>query len=65
VASADCSGFCAGGTDKTGATPLVIGGTFKFAPNFGIDVYYENLDNSDHYYNPQRAVGANLLITFD
>lgn len=66
IASADCSGLaCPASVDKKGAMPLVIGGTFKFAPNFGVDVYYEALNNVNDSFKDGRAVGANLLITFD
>ena len=66
IASADCSGVgCPASVDKKGAMPLVIGGTFKFAPNFGIDVYYEALSKFNDNFKDGRAVGANLLITFD
>ncbi|MBC7372132.1 MAG: outer membrane beta-barrel protein [Bdellovibrionaceae bacterium] len=66
IASGDCSGVaCPTSVDKKGAMPLVIGGTFKFAPNFGIDVYYEALAKVNDSFKDGRAVGANLLITFD
>lgn len=64
IASADCTG-CTGSPDKSGSMPLVIGGTFKFAPNFGIDVYYEAMNKVSNRFEEARAVGANLLITFD
>lgn len=64
IASADCDN-CNTSVDKKGAMPLVLGGTFKFAPNFGIDVYYEALAKINDDFEEARAVGANLLLTFD
>jgi hypothetical protein len=64
AASADCDN-CGVSVDKKGAMPLVIGGSFKFAPNFGIDVYFEAMDKFNDNFKEGRAVGANLLIAFD
>lgn len=64
AASADCDN-CGTSVDKKGAMPLVIGGTFKFAPSFGVDVYYEALRKFNDDFKEGSAVGANLLITFD
>jgi len=64
VNSADCDN-CVGSVDKKGAMPLVIGGSFKFAPNFGVDVYYEAMGKFNDQFSEGRAVGANLLLTFD
>jgi hypothetical protein len=44
---------------------LVVGGSFKFAPNVGVDVYFEAMDKINDDFKEGRAVGANLLITFD
>lgn len=65
VASADCSNCGAASVDKKSLMPLVIGGTFKFAPNLGIDVYYEMANQINDSFKEGRAVGANLLVTFD
>jgi hypothetical protein len=66
VASATCDNCAAtANVDKKGAMPLVIGGTFKFAPMFGVDVYYEAISTVNDTFKDGRAVGANLLITFD
>ena len=65
VASADCSSCGNTSVDKKSAMPLVIGGTFKFAPDFGIDVYYEMMNKVNDDFKEARAVGANLLITID
>lgn len=64
AASADCDN-CTTSPEKKGAMPLVIGGTFKFAPNFGVDVYYEAIGKIGEEFEKGSAVGANLLITFD
>lgn len=64
AASADCD-TCTTSPDKKGAMPLVIGGTFKFAPSFGVDVYYEAIGKIGEDFEKGSAVGANLLITFD
>lgn len=47
-------------------TPFVIGAAFKFAPQFGASVYYEfnSGDVADELDN-FRAIGANLMVTFD
>lgn len=46
--------------------PLTLGAQFKFAPNLGAGIYFETVpgDIADNVSNT-RAVGANLLITFD
>lgn len=64
AASASCDN-CTTDVEKKGAMPLVIGGTFKFAPNFGIDVYYEAMNKFNDDFKDGTAVGANLLISFD
>ncbi len=51
---------------KSPLVPLLIGASFKFAPNLGATIYYESAsgeaaENLKNY----RAVGANLMITFD
>lgn len=64
AASADCDN-CTTAPEKKGAMPVVIGGSFKFAPNFGVDVYYEAIGKIGEDFEKGSAVGANLLITFD
>lgn len=46
--------------------PILIGASFKFAPNLGGTLYYETAsgDAAEGLKN-YRAVGANLMITFD
>jgi len=64
AASADCDN-CNASVEKKGALPLVIGGSFKFAPSLGVDVYYEAMNKIGESFKQGSAVGANLLITFD
>lgn len=51
---------------KSSVTPIIVGGQFKFAPNLGINVYFESVSGAlaDIVEN-SRSVGANLLVTFD
>jgi hypothetical protein len=51
---------------KSMVIPFQIGATFKFMPQVGATIYYETLsgDVADGMGN-YRAVGANLLFTFD
>lgn len=55
---------------KTPILPFIFGASFKFAPHLGATIYFESYgdtvaksppDNLKNY----RAVGANLLITFN
>lgn len=51
---------------KSPLIPFILGATFKFAENLGAGIYYETssgeaADGLENY----RAVGANLMITFD
>lgn len=51
---------------KSPLTPFIFGAFFKFHPNFGVNIYYEMAsgevaDSLENY----RAVGANLMVTFD
>ncbi|QDK36334.1 outer membrane beta-barrel protein [Bdellovibrio sp. NC01] len=55
---------------KTPILPFIFGASFKFAPQLGATIYFESYgdtvaksppDNLKNY----RAVGANLLITFN
>lgn len=47
-------------------TPIVIGAAFKFAPQLGADIYFETI-SGDVAQNIKafKAIGANLMITFD
>ncbi len=51
---------------KSSIFPITFGATFKFAPQLGATIYYETYsgDVADNFKN-YRAVGANLLITFE
>ncbi len=46
--------------------PLQLGATFKFMPQVGATIYFETIpgDVADNFGN-YRAIGANLLFTFD
>ncbi|MBC7465584.1 MAG: PorT family protein [Bdellovibrio sp.] len=46
--------------------PLTVGGQFKFAPNLGVNIYFETVTSEIATgVKNTRAVGANLLLTFD
>lgn len=63
-----CSGYagCKAESVAGMVTPLQIGASFKFAPQTGVDIFFETL-SADVAKNlsSYRAVGANLLFTFD
>ncbi len=47
-------------------TPIVIGAAFKFAPQFGADVYFETYSGKIEQNTKNiKAIGANLMVTFD
>lgn len=51
---------------KSPLTPLLFGASFKFAPNYGLALYYESSSGEvAKGLKDYRAVGANLMITFD
>lgn len=57
---------------KSPMVPIIFGAAFKFAENLGVNIYYEaggEGPNVDALTNGAlmnyRAVGANLMITFD
>lgn len=53
------------GNVKGTVIPLTVGAQFKFMPNLGVNIYFESAgDIADNVKNT-RAVGANLLVTFD
>ena len=51
---------------KGNVVPIIVGAQFKFAPNLGANIYFESVSGeiADNVSNA-RAVGANLMITFD
>ncbi len=51
---------------KSMIIPITVGAQFKFLPNMGLNVFFETVpgDIAKDLKN-SRAVGANLLITFD
>lgn len=51
---------------KSPLMPMIIGASFKFAPDLGIALYYENASGeAAQGLKDYRAVGANLMITLD
>lgn len=50
---------------KSPIMPFVLGTSFKFAPNMGAVLYYDNGAEVAEGLKNSRAVGANLTITFD
>lgn len=51
---------------KSPLMPFIIGASFKFAPNLGVALYYENASGeAADGLKDYRAVGANLMITLD
>lgn len=57
-------------TDVTSPlTPFLMGVSFKFAPNLGATLFYESSSGAvakiGQELKDYRAVGANLMITFD
>lgn len=47
-------------------TPIVLGAAFKFAPQFGANVFFESGSSEvADGIKDLRAVGVNLMITFD
>lgn len=54
---------------KSPLMPLLLGVTFKFAPDLGATLYYESASGEvakvGTSLKDYRAVGANLMITFD
>lgn len=51
---------------KSPLVPLLIGASFKIAPDFGVALYYENASGDvAKGLKDYRAVGANLMITLD
>lgn len=51
---------------KSSVIPITLGAQFKFAPNMGVNIYFESMsgDMATGLSNA-RAVGANFLFTFD
>lgn len=51
---------------KSPLVPILIGASFKFAPQMGVALYYESASGDvARGIKDYRAVGANLMITFD
>ncbi|MFZ3229069.1 MAG: outer membrane beta-barrel protein [Pseudobdellovibrio sp.] len=54
-------------TDIKGmVVPITVGAQFKFAPNLGMNIYFESVSGDLALgVKNSRAVGASLLVTFD
>lgn len=51
---------------KSMITPITFGAQFKFLPNFGANIFFETIPSEvAKGIKSSRAVGANLLFTFD
>ena len=51
---------------KSFTTPILIGAAFKFAPQFGANVYFESMSGeAAKDVKNFKAIGANLMVTFD
>lgn len=51
---------------KSPLIPFLLGASFKFMPNLGLALYYESASGEvAKGLKDYRAVGANLMITFD
>ena len=50
---------------ETPFLPIVFGASFKFAPQLGATLYFESGSSIAKDLSNYRAVGANLLVTFD
>ena len=61
----ECGAASCTGTESV-VTPILIGASFKFAPQLGLNLYYETITGKvANGVDDLRAVGANLMITFD
>ncbi len=62
----DNSSTCTVTGAKSSLLPLQLGATFKFLPQMGATIYFETIpgDVAENFGN-YRAIGANLLFTFD
>lgn len=50
---------------KSMITPITFGAQFKFLPNMGLNVFFENSGQLSTGVDSSRAVGVNLMITLD
>jgi outer membrane receptor for monomeric catechols len=58
------SGVCQGVSNSV--TSVQFGASFKYAPQLGIEIFYEKgVSQISPQIQQQRAVGVNLLVTFD
>lgn len=65
--SKDCpGGSCSGAEVNSSPLAIQVGGSFKFAPQIGFELYYETMTGElAKGAKSPRAVIANLMITFD
>lgn len=60
------AGTCSVVNPKSMITPFQLGASFKFAPQMGMILIYENMSGDvAQGLSNYRAVGANFFITFD
>jgi hypothetical protein len=66
IISKECGGSCDPASVSGTQTALQVGGSFKIAPQFGFELYYETLTSkiANGIENP-RSLVANAMITFD
>lgn len=51
---------------KSSVMPLTVGAEFKFAPNFGINIFFETISSSlATNISSSRGIGANFVLAFD
>jgi hypothetical protein len=61
-----CPGGCSTSSLNMTPVPLQFGGSFKVAPQFGFEFYYETMTGKFATgVTNARAIAANLMITFD
>ncbi|MFZ4403056.1 MAG: outer membrane beta-barrel protein [Pseudobdellovibrionaceae bacterium] len=60
-----CSPGCSVTNVKSPVTPFIFGANFKFAPELAATLYFETGGKLADGIEDNRAVGANLMVTFD
>jgi hypothetical protein len=51
---------------KSSVMPLTVGAQFKFAPNFGLNIFFETISSSlAKELTASRGIGANFVLAFD
>jgi hypothetical protein len=66
ILSKECGASCDQASVSNTQTAFQVGGSFKIAPQFGFELYYETLTSkiANGIENP-RSLVANAMITFD